>query len=40
MNNLTLEDIIIMVPILLIALPFHEFSHGWVAYKMGDPTAR
>lgn len=40
MNNLTLEDIIIMVPILLIALPFHEFSHGWVAYKMGDPTAK
>ena len=19
---------------------FHEFSHGWVAYKLGDPTAK
>lgn len=25
---------------LLTALPFHEFAHGWVANKMGDPTAR
>lgn len=29
-----------MTPILLIALPIHEFAHGWVAYKMGDPTAK
>jgi Zn-dependent protease len=29
-----------MTPILLIALPVHEFAHGWVAYKMGDPTAK
>ena len=24
-----------MTPILLIALPVHEFAHGWVAYRMG-----
>jgi Zn-dependent protease len=40
MDSLTLENIIMMVPILLIALPFHEFAHGWVAWKMGDPTAK
>ena len=26
--------------VLLFALVFHEFSHGWVAYKLGDPTAK
>ena len=40
MGNLSLKSILMMVPILLIALPVHEFSHGWVAYKMGDPTAK
>lgn len=35
-----LMDIIIMVPILLIALPFHEYAHAWVAYRLGDPTAK
>lgn len=25
---------------LLTALPFHEFAHGWVANKLGDPTAK
>lgn len=24
----------------LIALTVHEFSHGFAAYKLGDPTAR
>lgn len=26
--------------IILLVLPFHEFAHGWVANKLGDPTAR
>ncbi len=25
---------------LIIAIVFHEVSHGWVANKLGDPTAR
>lgn len=29
-----------MTPILFIALPVHELAHGWVAYKLGDPTAK
>ena len=28
------------IPIVLIALTCHEFAHGYVAYKLGDPTAR
>lgn len=31
---------IIMIPIVLIALTFHEFCHGWVSDKLGDPTPR
>jgi len=26
--------------LLIIAMTFHEFSHGWVANKLGDPTAK
>jgi Zn-dependent protease len=26
--------------LLIIAMSVHEFSHGWVAYKLGDPTAK
>lgn len=40
MDFLSLENILMMTPILLIALPFHELAHGWVAWKMGDPTAK
>ncbi|NLE26215.1 MAG: site-2 protease family protein [Clostridiaceae bacterium] len=29
-----------MTPILFIALPIHELAHGWVAFKLGDPTAK
>jgi Zn-dependent protease len=28
-----------MLPALLWALSFHEFCHGWVAFKLGDRTA-
>lgn len=26
--------------IIILVLPFHEFAHGFVANKLGDPTAR
>jgi Zn-dependent protease len=29
-----------LVPILLISLTAHELAHGWVAYRLGDPTAK
>ncbi len=35
-----IKERIIMIPIVLIALTFHEFSHGLVSSKLGDPTPR
>lgn len=32
--------LIIQLPPLLFALTFHELAHGYVAYRLGDPTAR
>jgi Zn-dependent protease len=34
-----LEFILIAIP-LLYSIIFHELAHGWVAYLMGDPTAK
>jgi Zn-dependent protease len=39
MNSL-FSEIIIIAPPLLLALTVHEFAHGWVAYRLGDPTAK
>lgn len=33
-------DLVIRAFVLFTAMPIHEFSHGWVANKLGDPTAR
>ena len=30
----------IFLPLLLVAVVIHEFAHGWVANKLGDPTAK
>lgn len=32
--------IMLVIPTVLMALTFHEFAHGWMANKLGDPTAR
>lgn len=32
-------SILLTLPVILIALSFHEASHAYVAYKMGDRTA-
>ena len=34
-----LQDAIYLIPAVLLSLSFHEFSHGYVAFKLGDPTA-
>lgn len=39
-NYLNITSILLNVPITLIALTFHEFAHGWVSSKLGDPTPR
>ncbi len=33
-------DLILMIPVMLISLTVHEYSHARAAYAMGDPTAR
>lgn len=33
-------SMLLSVPPILLALTVHEFAHGWVADKKGDPTAR
>ena len=42
MNSQTLEliSLLISVPLVLISLSVHEFAHGWVAYLLGDTTAK
>ncbi|HKZ46820.1 MAG TPA: site-2 protease family protein [Thermodesulfobacteriota bacterium] len=35
-----IQDIAILAVPILLAVTFHEVAHGWVADKLGDPTAR
>ncbi|MFT5727259.1 MAG: Zn-dependent protease [Desulforhopalus sp.] len=35
-----ITELILLAPPLLLALTFHEFAHGYVAYQLGDPTAK
>ncbi|MGC9194159.1 MAG: site-2 protease family protein [Syntrophobacteraceae bacterium] len=35
-----IQSIILMIVPLLFSIILHEVSHGWVAEKLGDPTAR
>lgn len=36
----SLPELLISVPVTLIALTVHECAHGWVSTKLGDPTPR
>jgi Zn-dependent protease len=40
MGNNLIQQIAILAPPFLLALTFHEFCHGFVAWKLGDPTAK
>lgn len=31
---------LLIIPGIIIGLSFHEFAHGFVAYKLGDPTPK
>lgn len=35
-----LRDIIIWAPGMLLGVILHEYAHGYIAYKSGDPTAK
>ncbi len=39
-HNFDLGQLIIMIVPLLFAVTIHEVAHGYVAYRMGDDTAR
>ncbi len=34
------EQLLIRIPVILLVLTIHEFSHGWIAYRHGDMTAK
>ena len=34
------QMLLLMIPGLLLAVTIHEVAHGWVADRLGDPTAR
>lgn len=36
----TIQKIAVMAPPFVLAVILHEVSHGWIAEKLGDPTAR
>lgn len=38
--GISLAQFLIRIPAVLIALTFHEVAHGYMAFKLGDPTAR
>jgi Zn-dependent protease len=40
LNNFPFLQIILMILPLIVAVILHEVAHGYVAFKMGDPTAR
>ncbi len=40
LRNNSISDILLNIPALLLALTFHELSHGIVAYALGDNTAK
>ena len=35
-----IQSIILSAPAILFGLTIHEFSHGYVAWRLGDPTAK
>jgi Zn-dependent protease len=38
--NQEIIKFLLLAPPFLFALTFHELAHGWVAWRLGDPTAK
>ncbi len=34
------QKAVVAIPAIMMAVILHEYAHGWMAYKMGDPTAK
>ncbi|MCD8049573.1 MAG: site-2 protease family protein [Clostridia bacterium] len=39
-SGLSISDLLQNFIVLFTAITFHEYAHGWVANKLGDPTAK
>lgn len=39
-STMQILQLVLAIPCIMIALSFREAAHGYIAYKMGDPTAR
>jgi Zn-dependent protease len=35
-----LLNLVVMIPPMLLAVTLHELAHGWMAFRLGDPTAK
>ena len=40
MPNIDFIELLLSIPAALITLTLHEYAHGYVAWRLGDPTAR
>ncbi len=40
MGNIDILSLLIRAVVILLAISAHEMAHGFVAYKLGDPTAK
>lgn len=40
LNSAYILQKLISIPLILLALTGHELAHGWVSYKLGDPTPK
>ena len=40
MFDLNIKFLIIFVPVILFSLTIHEYAHAYIAYKLGDDTAK
>ena len=36
----TIQEVLLLIIPFLLAITVHEFAHGWMAHRLGDPTAR
>jgi len=40
MTSGNIIDLIVLIPLFLLSVSIHEFSHAWAADRLGDPTPR
>ncbi len=38
--NRIVQEIVLILPGFLLAVTVHEYTHGYIAYRLGDPTAK